>query len=259
MLTKNEIKHINSLSIKKYRDIHNEFTIEGVKVVSELLKSNYVIKKLYCVNEWFKKNETHLNSSKYEVEVISEKELERISSLSTPNQILAIAVIPKATENVFNPAKELIIVLDDIRDPGNFGTIIRTADWFGIKKIICSGNTVDVYNPKVIQSTMGSLFRVELIYTDLPAYLGKLNGKINIYGALLEGEIIYNKKLSKKGIIIIGNESKGISENIKPFITDKLFIPQFNASRDDNNPESLNASIATAVICYEFCKQNQNK
>jgi TrmH family RNA methyltransferase len=259
MLTKNEIKHISSLSIKKYREIHNEFTAEGVKVVAELLNSNYKIRKVFCIEEWYRKNEYILSSGNYEFEVITEKELERISSLSTPNQVIAVATIPENTQKLFDPEKELILALDDIKDPGNLGTIIRTADWFGIKKIICSESTVDVYNTKVIQAAMGSSFRVEILYTGLLEYLNKLNNKINIYGALLDGEIIYNQKLSNNGIIIIGNESKGISDEIKPFVTDKLFIPQVNTSSGNGKPESLNASIATAVICYEFCRQNQNK
>jgi TrmH family RNA methyltransferase len=259
MLTKNEIKHISSLSIKKYREIHNEFTAEGAKVVAELLNSNYNVHKVYCIEEWFRKNDFILSSGNYEFEVISEKELERISSLSTPNQVIAVAAIPENTPQLFDPEKELILALDDIKDPGNLGTIIRTADWFGIKKIICSENTVDVYNTKVIQAAMGSSFRVELLYIDLSEYFKKLNKKINIYGALLDGEILYDKKLNNSGIIVIGNESKGISDEIKPFITDKLFIPQFNTSSSSDKPESLNASIATAVICYEFCRQNQNK
>lgn len=259
MLTKNEIKHISSLSQKKYREIHQEFIAEGVKVVEELIKSRFIIKKIFSNDEWHSHNYSLLTKSNIESEIISEKELERISALTTPNQVLAVVSIPENIITDFNPANELILVLDDIKDPGNLGTIIRTADWFGIKKIICSENTVDVYNPKVIQSAMGSLFRIEIIYSELTEFLKQLNKKINIYGALLEGESIYNKNLSNTGIIIIGNESKGISDGIRPFISDRLYIPQGNPSKDDDNPESLNASIAAAIICYEFSRQDHNK
>jgi TrmH family RNA methyltransferase len=258
MLTKNQIKHISSLSVKKYREINREFIAEGVKVVSELIKSRYTVKKIFCTGEWSQNNDAYFSSGKFDMEVISLKELERISLLTTPNQVLAIAEIPEKSIAKINTAKELVLALDEIKDPGNLGTIIRTADWFGIKKIICSENTVDIYNPKVIQSTMGSLFRVEIAYMDLVEFLNNQK-PAKIYGALLDGESIYNKELADNGIIVIGNESNGISEKIIPLITDKLFIPRSASGNQFNFPESLNASVATALICYEFSRQNFNK
>lgn len=258
MLTKNQIKHIRSLSVKKYRELHGEFTAEGIKVVSELIKSNFTTKKIYCTEEWSKTNREIFNSGKFEIEIISAGELERISSLATPNNVLAIVAIPDKTKADFEPSKEIILALDEIKDPGNLGTIIRTADWFGIKKIICSENTVDVFNSKVIQAAMGSLFRVEIIYLNLPEFLHQQKN-VKIFGALLDGENIFNKNLDKSGIIVIGNESNGISQTIIPLITDKLFIPRTAAVESINIPESLNASVAAALICYEFTRQNYNK
>jgi RNA methyltransferase, TrmH family len=251
MLSKSQIKHISSLKVKKYRELYGEFIAEGSKLVLELLNSNYTALVLYALKEWLDDNKIP-SGIKIDVFEISESDMSRITSLSTPSPCLLIL----KTHNVlFDPIiaeKELVLMLDDIKDPGNLGTIIRTADWFGFKNIVCSPNTVDLYNPKTIQSTMGSVARVNVCYQPLDVLLDKLNKKVAVYGSLLEGENIINKQLGTNGIIIIGNESKGISEKIRNYINEKIFIPGYQTATSLDKPESLNASIASAIICYEF-------
>jgi RNA methyltransferase, TrmH family len=251
MLSKSQIKHVSSLKVKKYRELYGEFIAEGSKLVLELLNSNYTAIALYALKEWLNDNKIP-SGIKIDVFEVSESEMSRITSLSTPSPCLLIL----KTHNVpFDPIiaeKELVLMLDDIKDPGNLGTIIRTADWFGFKNIVCSPNTVDLYNPKTIQSTMGSVARVNVCYQPLDELLDKLDKKVSVYGSLLEGENIINKQLNSNGIVIIGNESKGISEKIRNYINEKIFIPGYQTATSLDKPESLNASIATAIICYEF-------
>ena len=251
MLSKSQIKHISSLNVKKYRELYGEFIAEGSKLVLELLSSNYTALALYALKEWLDENNIP-SGTKIDVFEISESEMSRITSLSTPSPCLLIL---KTHNTPFDPVtaeKELVLMLDDIKDPGNLGTIIRTADWFGFKNIVCSPNTVDLYNPKTIQSTMGSVARVNVCYQPLDELLDKLDNKVSVYGSLLEGENIINKQLNTNGIIIIGNESKGISEKIRNYINEKIFIPGYQTATSLDKPESLNASIASAIICYEF-------
>lgn len=253
MLSKNQIKYLSSLKQKKVRDELNLFVIEGAKIVPELLHSEISIKEVYATPLFISKHKNELQNC-LTIEV-SEKELERISSLITPNEVLAVC---EKKETKFNPSdlkNKLSIVLDEIKDPGNLGTIIRISDWFGIDTIVCSKETVDVYNPKVIQATMGSIARINVHYTDLVELMetNSSSNKQNIYGALLEGESIYNQTLAKEGIIIIGNESKGISKELQSYITHPISIPSFSHLLPSNGgAESLNAAIATAVICSEF-------
>ena len=250
MITKKQIKHISSLKQAKFRNEFNEFTVEGDKMVKELIQSTYKVISVYALKEWIEINQNIIESNKTEIQEISLKALERISSLKTPNQ--ALALVKKQTESynkdIFG---DLVLVLDKIQDPGNLGTIIRTADWFGIKNIICSEDTADIFNPKVIQSSMGSFLRVHLYYKNLQNFFKtEFPTDLNIYGAFLEGENIYKITLSSKGIIVIGNESKGISDEISGFIKKRISIPSFNTS--SNKTESLNASIATAILLNEF-------
>ncbi len=233
-MTKTEIKKLRQLQQKKFREEERLFIAEGPKVVNELLNSEYRLKRIYSTVE-FKAAER-----------ISVKELEQISALTTPNEMLAVFEIPAEEEFSFNQT-ELVLALEDIRDPGNFGTIIRIADWFGIKKIICSETCVDIYNPKVIQSTMGSIARVKVFYMNLEEIISKY--RANVFAAVMSGKNIYEEKLSSGGIILIGNESKGISENILKNVSNKISIPRFGKA------ESLNAAIATAIICSEFKRE----
>jgi RNA methyltransferase, TrmH family len=250
MISKAQIKHINSLKLLKFRKVAGEFVVEGEKMVQELIMSNSEIIALYAVPGWLEANQKLISYKEIHAEKVSPKELERISSFKTPNQVLAHAKTPNSEKLSF---EDLVLVLDDIRDPGNLGTIIRTADWFGIKNIICSPSTVDLYNPKVIQSSMGSFLRVNVTYQNLDEIMLKAeNESLKIYGSLLDGDNIYGQKLDNKGLIIIGNESRGVSEKIEKSVTHRISIP----AHSNNKAESLNASVATAIICAEFRRSN---
>jgi TrmH family RNA methyltransferase len=253
MISKNQIKHIASLKSSKFRSEYNEFIVEGEKMVSELFNSSFKIKQIFATEDWISSNQ-ELSSNTIEFEKVSPKELGRISALKTPNKVLALVSIPKPNFTTIN-YDQLILVLDKLQDPGNLGTLVRTADWFGIKDIICSKDTVSLYNPKVIQSTMGSFTRVNLHYTALKGVLKGISKELSVYGSLLEGKSLFQEKLSDKGLIIIGNESQGISKEIQSFVSHKISIPSF-ATNKDNQAESLNASLATGIICAEFRRQN---
>ena len=248
-ISKNQIKHVSSLKQIKFRKEFNEFVVEGEKIVGELLENDFDIVSIFGVEDWLFTNEVNLKSNNIECFKVSPKELERISSLKTPNKVLAIAKTPDISLPQKEDFNDLILVLDKIQDPGNIGTIIRTADWFGIKHIICSEDTVDVYNPKVTQSTMGSFLRIKTHYTNLENFFKKdIQKDINIYGALLDGENVYDHKFPGKGILIIGNESKGISDTVAQFVTHRISIPEHKNSK----AESLNASVAAAILMNEF-------
>jgi RNA methyltransferase, TrmH family len=238
MPTHNQIKFIHSLKLKKYRDESGLFVVEGKKLVDELLQSNVRIKNIYY-------SEGHSITDE-KAEKVSSQELSRMSHLSTPSGILAVAEIPK--NEVKLVANQWYLCLDTINDPGNLGTIIRTAEWFGISTIICSENTVDAYNPKVVQSSMGSLFRVNIVYVTIHELLSNYRGPI--YGAVLNGENLYKTSLANKGVVIIGSESHGISQQLEKYITQRITIPSFG------NAESLNAGIATGIILSEIKRKD---
>lgn len=248
MLSKNQIKHIRSLHQAKYRKAYKLFLIEGPKIVDELILSNYNLDTVLALDSWIRENQKKLPETT-EIIAVTTKELERISLLKSPNEVVAVVQIPEHVNPSFDATKELVLMLDGINDPGNMGTIVRTADWFGIQNIICSINCVELYNPKVIQSTMGSLGRVNVQYLDLVEYLKGVEN-IPVYGALLQGKNMYNEKLTRHGILIIGSESHGISRGLLPFITHPLSIPAY--PNKGIQAESLNASIATAILCAEF-------
>lgn len=240
MITSNQKKFVKSLAQKKYRTEYNCFVVEGVKLVEELLQSDFEVMEIYATLNWIENNPS-VNS-----EQVSLKDLSIISSFKTANEVLA--VVKQKQFFTIDYSKHFSIALDNVQDPGNLGTIIRTADWFGIKTVVCSVDTVDVYNPKVIQATMGSLFRVNVVYIDLIEFFEQ-NKDLSVYGALLDGDNVYLKTLNKKGsVLLMGNESKGISEPLLPFVTDKILIPKIGLA------ESLNVSTATAILCAEFTK-----
>ena len=247
MITKNQIKYINSLQQKKFRLEHQSFVVEGAKSVHELLKSDFEVELLFITNAFFNEYEFLLQNLTFQPELVEANDLEKVGSFSSNNAALAVV---KTKENVelLVENKEFALILDDIRDPGNLGTIIRIADWYGITKIICSTSTVDFYNPKVINSTMGSFTRISLYYTDLMNFIK--SKKVNIYGTLLDGENIHKTKFADSGYIVIGNEANGISEEITKLITHKITIPRFGGA------ESLNAGIATAVVLDNVFRQN---
>ncbi len=243
-LSNNEIKRIKSLTDKKFRDLYGLFSVEGEKMVQEALNSGFKIEEVYRLEE------------------IGEQAMSRVTSLSSPSPV--IAVIHKPAELMLEGNDKvsscigdsgLYLALDSIRDPGNLGTILRICDWFGIKKVFASKDTVDIFNPKVVQATMGAIFRVEFHYADLELICQDvINKKGEIYGTFLDGENIYKKPLNSgsqsPAVIIIGNESNGISRHIADLVTDRLFIPPF--PEGENECESLNAAVATAVTIAEF-------
>ena len=240
MLSKNELKYIQSLCQKKQRQEEGLFIAEGVKLTDELMKSNYSIKKIYALADWVEQYRGTV-----EVITVTDTELQRISSLRTPNHVLAV-VEQKITEKepVFN--NQLTILLDGIQDPGNFGTIIRIADWFGITQVIAGEDTVELYNPKVVQSSMGSFVRVNVWYRSLPGLLAA--STIAVYGALLNGKNMHGEPPVTEGMLVIGNESKGISKELLPFITHPITIPRLGGA------ESLNAAVATGIIVSHLKK-----
>lgn len=239
MVTKSELKYIQSLSDKKVRLETGCFIAEGVKMVGEMIAAGYPLKAVYALDSW-ESPDTSL-----EVTRIEAFELEKMSMLQTPNQVLAVAMMPHKKE-VLNLEGPLTIVLDGIQDPGNMGTIIRTADWFGITQIVASEDTVDVYNPKVIGATMGSFMRVSVTYKNLAEWLPTI--KLPVYGALLEGENVFTIKTPQKGLLVIGSEGKGIRENIFEFITHPVTIPKIG------DAESLNAGIAAGIIVAQLTR-----
>lgn len=241
MISKTYTKYIQSLHHKKFRDIENAFIAEGSKVVMDLLTSSKIVcEKLLAKEEWLRENEGQMgNYPHVPMELVEAYELDKISALSTPNQVMGI--FKKMKESPIEPKGKITLALDTIQDPGNLGTIIRIADWFGVSAIICSEDCVDQYNPKVVQSTMGSLGRVVLNYTHLADWLKK-NRTINVYAAALEGAGMESIRGLKEGIILIGNESKGISSEIMNLANEKITIPKVGGA------ESLNAAVATGII-----------
>ncbi|WP_445717701.1 TrmH family RNA methyltransferase [Flavobacterium sp.] len=238
MVSKNQIKLITSLQQKKYRKQEQLFFAEGVKVVQELLNSNFELQDLFTTKEDFS------SVSKNKVHAVSDLELKKISALTTPNTCLAVFKMPKAKNFV---ESGLILALDDVRDPGNLGTIIRLCDWFGIETLFCSEESVDIYNPKVVQATMGSISRVNVVYGSLEAFLTKT--KLPIFGTFMDGSNIYQEALPKEGFIVMGNEANGISPSVEKLVSERIAIPRFG---NIQLTESLNVATATAIILSEF-------
>ncbi|RGM46849.1 MULTISPECIES: RNA methyltransferase [Bacteroides] len=247
-LSKNRIKYIRSLELKKNRKAEKVFLAEGPKLVGDLL-GHFNCRFLVATAEWIS---AHRELPIEEVNEVSEEELSRVSFLKTPQQVLGVFEQPDEIFDVSVINHSLCLALDDVQDPGNLGTIIRLADWFGIEHIFCSLNTVDVYNPKTIQATMGGIARVKLYYTSLPGLISSLKDT-PVYGTFLDGENIYSQPLSAHGLIVMGNEGNGISKEIKRLINRKLYIPNYPSNRETS--ESLNVAIATAVVCAEFRRQ----
>ena len=234
MLNKKEVKDIQSLSRKKFREEVNLFVAEGPKIIGELLQLfPEQFEKIYAVKEWIEKNKPHLK----DVIEISEHELERISHLQTPNQVLAVI---KKFSSTKPDASSFTLYLDSIQDPGNFGTIIRIADWFGIKHLVCTVACADLYNPKVVQSSMASMARVNIFYDEEGTWLKQQT--VPVMAATLHGASLYQHKKMNNGILIIGNESKGIGNEILHYATEQITIPK------KGNAESLNAAVATGII-----------
>ncbi|ALM06436.1 RNA methyltransferase [Sediminicola sp. YIK13] len=236
MVVKSQIKFIKNLQQKKYRNEHKLFVVEGIKLVRELLDSDFEVYGIYTTD-------LGLLQDTEDVEHISESELQKMSGLKSPNKILAVFHFP--TERELKVA-DWTVVLDDVRDPGNLGTIIRLCDWFGIDRLVCSLNTVDCFNPKTLQATMGSVSRVNIIYTDVIQFLKKT--EVPVYGAFMDGTTVYKEAFPEKGILVMGNEANGVSAEVEALIAKKIAIPQFGKS----NTESLNVATATAILLNEI-------
>ena len=245
MLSKNKIKYIRSLELKKNRKEERVFVAEGHKLVGDLL-GHFPCRLLVAIPTWLEKNP---KVQADEIIEVTPDELTRASLQKTPQEVLAVFEQPTWTYDVASVSKSLCLALDDIQDPGNLGTIIRLADWFGIEHIFCSLGTVDVYNPKTIQATMGALARVKLHYCHLPSLIASL-GDVPVYGTFLDGENMYGKTLTDHGLIVMGNEGNGIGEEVARLVNERLYIPNYPPQRETS--ESLNVAVATAVICAEF-------
>lgn len=250
MISKNQIKQLQSLRLKKNRDVNELFLVEGVKMVKELFNQlPGQVHELFATPDFIEENKKDIVKNRVKFTEVTEKELGQISLQATPNKALALCRYFKEDVTAFDFDKEFSIFLDDIRDPGNLGTIMRLADWYGIKGIFCSPESCDVYNPKVIQSTMGAFMRVKVSYITLAELVERHKG-VNVFGAVLEGKDIYKEKL-KGGLIVIGNEANGISDQNYPLLTSHLTIP----SHGKNGTESLNAAMAASIITSEFFRQ----
>lgn len=253
VLSKANIKFIRSLEQKKYRKAEGAFIAEGFKSVNDLLDEGWEARIIVATDEW-QHRLTSANGSPIVIRVTDE-ELRKVSLLQHPQQVLAVFCLPSKSGGIADDLDDLCLCLDGVQDPGNLGTIIRTADWFGIRNIICSPATADAFNPKVVQATMGSIARVRVHYTDLVPFLKSLPSDMPVYGTLLDGENIYDTPLSNRGIIIMGNEGNGVTPEVRTCLTHKLLIPQFEGTAQPSStsgPESLNVSIATAIILSEF-------
>ena len=237
MVSKSQIKLITSLGQKKYRQRNGLFVAEGIKVIRELLNSDFQLEILFA-------SEMIFDVSEDQFVLADERDLKKISFLKTPQTALALFKIPKQNLGILD---DLTIALDGVRDPGNLGTIIRLCDWFGVKNLVCSNDTVDCFNPKVIQSTMGSITRVNVVYKNLGEFLKSQN--LVSYGTFMAGTNVYQKKLQEKAVLVMGNEANGITPEIEQLISEKISIPQFGQSQET---ESLNVATATAIFLSEF-------
>ncbi len=239
MLNKSEVKYIQSLSQKKFRDEEGVYLAEGPKIVGEALVAQHLeVKQLYALNDWWLLNKELCKN--VDCEIVADFELEKISQLKTPNQVIAIVAVPGVEHFKFERDQPGLI-LDGIQDPGNLGTIIRIADWFGITQVICSSDCADAYGPKVVQATMGSIFRVKLLYTDLESWMDEHKG-LAFYGAALNGDPLKKIPAISNGLVLIGNESKGIRPEVMSRVTKKITIEKWGKA------ESLNAAVATGII-----------
>ena len=242
MISKNQIKFVKSLQKKKFRLEYKCFVVESSKNVNEILHSNYKVQQIYATESWIERCKIRDDIS---INLVKENELQRISALKTASDVLAVVHIP-IEKNDFD-FSGINIVLDDVKDPGNLGTIIRICDWFGVKNIYCSEETVDVYNPKVVQSTMGSISRVDIIYTDIKQMIQEIDINVKVYAAVMDGKDINQIKVNENSLFVFGNESNGISKEIKNIIPERITINKIGEA------ESLNISASAAIILNKFC------
>ena len=250
-MTKNDVKEIQALKQSKGRKERGVFAVEGNKLVEELIDSKFRVNNIFATEQWIEKNPV-LAKKIADYEIITSKQMEQISNFVTPPGIFATAMMPKYKIEAKDAENQLVLLLDGINDPGNLGTIIRTADWFGIKKIVISEDTCDPWQPKVIQSTMGSIFRTQIVETDIVNFLKEV--KTPVFGALMQGKNVYQTNIKdNQGVIIIGSESHGIRENVMQFVSCPINIPKAAGSQT----ESLNASVAAGIIISEVFRKNR--
>jgi TrmH family RNA methyltransferase len=250
VLSRNKIKYLSSLKIKKYRNIHSRYMIEGEKIVKEILAEGKTrIEILVATNDWLEKNPRLPATRIGEIAVADDKDISRITSMETPSQVIAVLSIPLYKLNLQEIRTSFSIALDHIQDPGNLGTIIRTANWFGIQHIFCSEDCADCYNPKALQASMGSMLYVKVSYTSLEALFGELvaDPRYSIYGTFLEGTSVYQADRLQNGLVVFGNESRGIDPALLPYIRKGISIPPGGPSH--RHVESLNVAAAVAIIC----------
>ena len=244
MISKNLIKLVKGLELKKIRRRENLFVAEGPKVVHDLMEL-MTPSRLIATEKWYEQQ--HIATDV----IVTEDELRKVSFLQHPQEVMALFPLPETSDiQPEDLSGKLSLALDDVQDPGNLGTIIRLADWFGIEHIVCNLATADAYSPKVVQATMGSIARVKIHYTDLPSLLQEIDEDVPVYGTFLDGKNMYQQELSSHGIIIMGNEGNGISDEVGKYVNKRLFIPSYPAGRQ--TAESLNVAIATAITCAEF-------
>ena len=249
MISKNLIKLVKSLELKKFRRREKLFVAEGPKVVHDLMELMPPI-RIIATEEWFRNQKTDTDV------VVTDEELRKVSFLQHPQEVVALFPLPETGAlRQGDLTGKLSIALDDVQDPGNLGTIIRLADWFGIDNILCNLATADAYSPKVVQATMGSIARVRIHYVDLASLFHDLNGTMPVYGTFLDGKNLYEQELSSHGIIVMGNEGNGISDEVGKYVDRKLFIPSYPT--ESETAESLNVAIATAITCAEFRRRVQ--
>ena len=247
MLSKAQLKLIKSLEHKKFRKETGLFVAEGRKTIGDLLACGLQSTLIIADEEWLSKNSLNGN---HKITPVSSEDIQKASFLRNPQGIIALFEQPQPPVSTHHPAYTLCLALDNVQDPGNLGTIIRIADWFGIEHIYCSTGTVDAFNPKTVQATMGAIGRVKIHYVNLPQFIASLSKETPVYGTFLNGENIYDQPLSKNGLIVMGNEGNGIGAECEAHINKRLFIPNYPQGRDTS--ESLNVSTATAIICSEF-------
>lgn len=254
MLSTSQIKHVQSLQQKKFRRQHGLFVAEGEKIVGELWSSTFRVEAIYALPDWLEEHR-HEIVPQADIFEVSEKDLGRISGLRSPNRVLAVVRMPAQVCEPQPGPGGLTLVVDQVQDPGNLGTIIRTADWFGIGRVICSPDTAEVFSPKVVQATMGSFLRVEVVYTPLVPFLERASGSLPVYGAFLEGEDLYGFEAEPSGLLVIGNESKGISTEVASHIQKKVRIHGGRQPGRNDAAESLNASVAAGILMAWFSRK----
>jgi len=253
MLTNEKIKLIKSLSEKKHRKEQGLFVVEGDKMVRELADGPFIIEEVFALKEWLSENAAAFGK-KHRLTCVNASQLGRMSHFTTPNKALALLRMPDNTQLPAQDFQSKMLAIDSVQDPGNMGTIIRTADWFGVKTIICSPSCADVFNPKVLQATMGSFQRVKVYYMELDEYFQSLRPETIVMAATLDGENMYKTGFPENGVLLMGNESKGVSANLMKFVNKRIFIPS-PITAGQPRAESLNVGIATGIILSEWCKQ----